>query len=160
MKNYSREELSKSSSAMNQLRNMIYHLIRFLYDSGHNDSSIIKILKRMGKNIAKTESNLFEFDGNSPEDLLKMIYDKILGSKISVSKNALSNDVLIEDKKCCVCKYHRKDISVAPCEIIQSMVSELMNLYGYSVEKSVVEKSMALGDLSCIHSYRIKLDKM
>ena len=158
MKNYSRKELAKSNSAMNQLRNVIYHLIRFLQNEGKNNKSIKKSLQRMGVNIAKTESKLFDFDGDNPEDVIKQIYDLILGSKITISKNYNSTDYIVEDKKCCICKYHRKDITVAPCEIIHSMVSELLRINGYKVDDGKVEKSMALGDLSCLHTYPIQRD--
>ena len=156
MPNYSRKELLKTTSTMNQLRNMLYHLIKYLGNSGKQSQYIKKSLRKMGQNIGKTEASLFNFDNQHPDQLIKTMYDEILGSKVTVSKIIDSEVYTIENKKCCVCKYHRKDIAVAPCEIIHSMISELLKIYGYKVEESIVEESIALGSLSCVHSYKFK----
>lgn len=156
MPNYSRKELLKTTSTMNQLRNMLYHLIKYLGNAGKQSQYIKKSLRKMGQNIGKTEAPLFNFDSHNPENLLKAMYNEILGSKVTVSNRIDSKIYIIENKKCCVCKYHRKDITVAPCEMISSMISELLKNYGYKVEESIVEESIALGSLSCVHSYKFK----
>jgi hypothetical protein len=156
MPNYSRKELLKTTSTMNQLRNMLYHLIKYLSNTGKQSQYIKKSLRKMGQNIGKTESPLFNFDNQHLDKLIKTMYDEILGSKVTVTNKIDSKVYVIESKKCCVCKYHRKDITVAPCEIIHSMVSELLIKYGFIVEESIVEESIALGSLSCVHSYKFK----
>ncbi|MHA1729182.1 MAG: hypothetical protein ACTSWY_10675 [Promethearchaeota archaeon] len=157
MPNITREELVGTNATMNQLRNMIYHLIKFMDKKiGIEKKELIYRLRRMGKNIAKTEATLFKFEEKTPKMIIKTIYRNILGSKVFVSNNFGSDLFTVEDKNCCVCKYHREDISVSPCELINSMVSELLVESGLKVINSAVKQSVALGAQSCIHSYQIQ----
>ncbi|MHA1471919.1 MAG: hypothetical protein ACTSQW_02340, partial [Promethearchaeota archaeon] len=50
--NLTREELIQSDATMNQMRNMVYHLERFMKINGVSETR--EKLRRMGRNIART----------------------------------------------------------------------------------------------------------
>jgi len=151
MLNYTREELGNKTATMNQMRNNLYHFLRFLGSKGFNDQEIRVRLERMGKNIAKTIIEEKKFLGCNIEEIVKSVYSELFESKIEFTQNL--DQIIIEDKKCSLCKYKREDLSVSPCSVITSLVSEICTCYGYKVRESTVRKSVALGDVTCIHSY-------
>ncbi len=157
MPNYTREELVGRTATSNQMRNKLYHLIKFMMDSGVKDNEISVRLKRMGKNIAETQNTIFKVAETNPEVVLSKIYNKILGSKVIITNIIEKGNItyIIEDEKCPLCKYHRKDISVPPCDIVQSMVSELLLKKGINVIESKVKSSRSLGAPTCTHNYKI-----
>ncbi|MBN2155097.1 MAG: hypothetical protein JW776_03570 [Candidatus Lokiarchaeota archaeon] len=154
MPNYTRIELAGKTATMNQMRNNLYHFLRFLMSRGIGDSDIQQKLQRMGKNIAETIAVEKKFFGSSVEELIENIYTNIFESKIDIKNE--SHEVIVEDKKCPLCKYKREDLSISPCWVVVSMISKICEKYGHHIERSSVIKSVALGDLSCIHTYQIK----
>ena len=56
--NFSRKELIQTDATMNQMRNSIYILARFMENNGVSDSK--ERLRRMGKNIARTYFNYWK----------------------------------------------------------------------------------------------------
>ena len=50
--NLTREELIQSDATMNQMRNMVYHLLRFMKINGVSGTR--ENLRKMGRNIART----------------------------------------------------------------------------------------------------------
>jgi hypothetical protein len=108
----------------------------------------------MGRNIAKTVLEEKEFVGDTFEEKIALIYLEMFGSKIEITRD--SDQFIIEDKKCSLCKYKRDIISVAPCEVITSFVAEIFTNSGQTVKKFVVTKSVALGNISCIHTYDLQ----
>ncbi|TFG18930.1 MAG: hypothetical protein EU530_07760 [Promethearchaeota archaeon] len=154
MPNYTRGELANNTATMNQMRNNLYHFLRYLMSKGVTNQQILVRLQRMGSNIAKTILEEREFTGATFEDKIVSIYSEMFNSKISITEN--SSQFVIEDKKCSLCKYKRENLSVAPCEVITSFVEEILIRLGYTVNKSHVSKSIALGDISCIHTYDLK----
>ncbi|MCP4762402.1 MAG: hypothetical protein GY870_11525 [archaeon] len=157
MPNYTREELVGKTATSNQMRNNIYHLVKFMMDNGVNENEIRLRLKRMGKNIAETQNTIFKVTESNIELVINKIYDKILGSKVTITKsvNNEGTTYIIEDEKCPLCKYHRVDISVPPCDIVQSMVSELLLKKNFKVIDNKVKSSRSLGAPTCIHKYTI-----
>lgn len=157
--NSTREDLMQSYATMNQMRNVVYHMVKFMMEKGIKENDIIIRLKRMGKNIAATEATLFKIQKSEPDLMIKQIYSDVLDSKVTITteQNPASNSVIytIEDKKCALCKYRREDISVSPGELIPSMVSELLSMNGVKVLNYKVVHSRTLGDLSCVHSYEV-----
>jgi len=66
----------------------------------------------------------------------------------------------VEDKKCSLCKYKREDLTIAPCNVITSVVTEILRQAGFAINEFLVTKSVALGDISCVHEYQLKEEKM
>ena len=154
MPNYTREELANKTATINQMRNNLYHFLRYLTSKGFSEQEIHRRLDRMGKNIAKTILEEKNFIGQDFEEKVITIYSDMFGSKVEITKTP--NQFIIEDKKCSLCKYRREDLSISPCEVIPSLVAEICTHMGYPVKRFAVMKSVALGDVSCIHSYDIK----
>jgi hypothetical protein len=154
MPNYTRGELANKTATMNQMRNNLYHFLRYMISKGFSDQQILVRLGRMGSNIAKTILEEKEFTGVNVEEKIASIYSEMFESKIEIIRH--SSQFIIEDKKCSLCKYKRENLSIAPCEVITSFVAEIFTQLGYDVEKPIVNKSVALGDISCIHTYDLK----
>ena len=78
--NYTREELVQSDATMNQLRNAIYHLERFMKLNGITD--IRERLRRMGKNIAHTYNKYWKpidsVNLDNVKDVLATLYKNVL----------------------------------------------------------------------------------
>ncbi|MHA1340417.1 MAG: hypothetical protein ACTSRZ_11495 [Promethearchaeota archaeon] len=149
--NYHVKDLIDKMSAMNQMRNNIYHLVKFMQEKGFSNEEIRKRLKRMGRNIANTMNTIFKFEENNAESTIKKIYKTLLNSKITVSRDR--NMLIVEDRNCALCKYHRKDIMVSPDTIIPAMITEIMSHNGYKIIDGGVSASKSLGDPICIHKY-------
>ena len=88
------------------------------------------------------------------EEKIASIYLEMFGSKIEITRD--SDQFIIEDKKCSLCKYKREILSVAPCEVISSFVAEIFSNSEQTIKKPVVTKSVALGDISCVHTYDLQ----
>lgn len=164
--NYSREELVQSDATMNQLRNAIYHLERFMKLNEITD--IRKRLRRMGKNIAQTYSSYWKpIDSVNLEnikDVLATLYRSILNSGVSIEINDIENSIIVKDSDCALCKYHFEDINEAGCEIVLGMMAEFISLINnesesnsnFSIEPSEVSESRSLGYKLCVHHYTYK----
>lgn len=167
--NYTREELIQSEATMNQMRNMIYHLVRFIGNNGVSD--IKERLRGMGTNIAQTYINYWKptqaVNISNLKDFISTIYQKVLDSYISIEIDDIEKLVIVRDSKCSLCKYHYEDIEVAGCEIIIGMVSELVaQINSASKESSLVfleplevRESRAYGNKSCIQIFKYKIGK-
>jgi len=165
--NYTREELMQSEATMNQMRNNIYHLARFMDNNGVSD--IKERLRRMGKNIARTYFNYWKptqvVNISNLKDFITTIYQKVLDSYVSIEINDSEKLLIVRDSKCSLCKYHYEDIEVAGCEIIIGMVSELIaqinsvsnNSTSVFIEPLEVKESRAYGNKSCIQIYKYKI---
>jgi hypothetical protein len=153
MSNYTREELVTKTATMNQMRNNLYHFLRFLSRKGLTKQEIRLRLNRMGKNIAETIMEVQKFTDTTIEETIMSIYSQLFESKVEITHKL--NQLLVEDKKCPLCRYKRKDLGVSPCEVITSLVVHICTHLGYSIGDSVVDNSVALGNISCIHSYQI-----
>ncbi len=162
--NYTREELVQSEATMNQLRNAVYHLERFMK---LNDIKDIRTrLRRMGKNIAQTYAKYWKpIDYVNLEnimDVLATLYKNILNSSISIELDNLENSILVKDSNCALCKYHFEDINEAGCEIIIAMMAEIVSIINreskmfseFSIEPFEVSESRSLGNKTCIHHYK------
>ena len=154
MPNYTRGELANKTATMNQMRNNLFHFLRYLISKGFTNSQIQQRLERMGRNIAKTVLEEKEFSGDTMEEKIASIYLEMFGSKIEITRD--SDQFIIEDKKCSLCKYKREILSVAPCEVISSFVAEIFSNSEQTIKKPVVTKSVALGDISCVHTYDLQ----
>jgi predicted hydrocarbon binding protein len=162
--NYSKADLFESEAVMNQMRNAVYHLARFMEKNGRKN--VIERLREMGKNIARTSYNYWRpiniITTSNIKDVLTTIYRKILISSVMVEVS--DSTIIVKDNSCPLCKYEYDDISIAGCEIIMGMISELITLISKEskhmssiyLEPLNVEKSKAFGHNSCIHVYRIK----
>ena len=157
MLNYTREELATKTALTNQMRNNLYHFLRYLISKGLSDREIKERLQSMGKNIANTLMDEMIFQGETLEELISSIYKEIFESKVQI--NPSSDHLVCEDKKCSLCKYKREDLTTSPCLIITSLVAEICAYKGYTISESTVTKSVALGDISCVHTYTIAEEK-
>jgi hypothetical protein len=165
--NYNRNELVNAEATMNQIRNAIYHLARYMLK---NDvKNLEERLRRMGKNIAKTyitywkpieEVNLFNL-----KDVISTIYKHILNSSIAVEINEREKLLIVKDSNCALCKYHYDDIEIAGCEILLGMISELVNLINQDLQipslltlsPVKVQESKALGNEMCVQIFKYNI---
>lgn len=162
--NYSREELTQSDATMNQMRNAIYHLERFMKLNGVDD--IRERVQRMGKNIAITYIKHWKpidyVNLVNLKDVIATIYKNILNSSVSVDLDEVNNSIIVKDNDCPLCKYHFEDIDIAGCELISALVAEFINKLNESsggnsslhIESLAVEESRTIGHNYCIQSYK------
>ena len=160
--NYSRNELVQSEATMNQMRNAIYILQRFMKKNGLTE--IKQRLNRMGKNIAHTYVKYWKpievIDLSNISDGLATIYKNVLSSTVSIEINSNNNIISVKDNDCALCKYHFEDVEVAGCEVIASMVAEFVNLINahsgasFILDPINIKESRALGNKTCIHVYK------
>ena len=152
----------QSEATMNQMRNSIYHLQRFMKNNGLTE--IKQRFKRMGQNIAHTYVKYWKpieiINLNNISDGLATIYKNILSSTVSIEINSTNNTISVKDNDCALCKYPFDDIEVAGCEIIANMIAEFVNLINtqsgtpFTLEPINIKESRAFGNKSCIHVYK------
>ena len=161
--NLTRDDLIQSDATMNQMRNMIYHLERFMKLNGV--SEIRDKLRRMGRNIARTYIKYWKpidiVNKVNLNDVITTIYKKILNSSVSVEFDETNKIVMVKDNDCSLCKYHFNDIDVAGCEIIAAMLSEIINCINKEKSSLILEpldilESQTFGHKSCIQSFKYK----
>ena len=81
------------------------------------------------------------------------------------SKIEINDDerlIYVKDNGCALCKYHFEDIQVAGCEIIASMVAELVSLINkqansnssFSLHPIEIKESRTFGNKSCIQLFK------
>ena len=160
--NYSRNELVQSEATMNQMRNSVYILQRFMKNNGLTE--IKQRFKRMGQNIAHTYVKYWKpieiINLNNISDGLATLYKNILSSTVSIEINSTNNTISVKDNDCALCKYPFDDIEVAGCEIISNMIAEFVNLINaqsgtpFTLEPINIKESRALGNKTCIHIYK------
>ena len=165
--NYSKGEVLLAEATMNQMRNSIYHLARFMERNGKTD--ITERLRRMGRNMAKTFINYWKptelITSENIKDVLTTIYQKIVNSIISIEINQNDNTIIVKDQKCALCKYHYEDITIAGCEILLGLVAEMISLVNeqsknpsaIKIEPHKVEESRAYGNSLCIQIYKFQI---
>lgn len=145
-----REVLLENQAPFNQMRNTIYHLIRFIRDKGARD--VPGALQRMGRNAARTMRAYWEPDPGSLEDQFQEAYRFVVGSKVKVRRDQRRQRVVrVEDKKCRFCKYDYEDVDLAGCEIVVGFMVELFGLAG-----GEVVATRTRGDSRCVHEYRVE----
>ncbi|MFX1595219.1 MAG: hypothetical protein ACFFBK_04065 [Promethearchaeota archaeon] len=166
---FTRKELIATDATMNQMRNAVYILVRLMEKNGIKDPK--EQLRKMGRNIARTYINYWKpsevITLKNLKDVITTIYQKVLNSTISIEINELEKEILIQDFKCALCKYHYDDLEIAGCEILLGMISEfisLINQKSYSsssifLEPYMINESRTYGDKSCIQIFRYKVGK-
>ena len=164
MMSYSRKDLVESDATMNQMRNAIYHLERFM--KNNNISEIKQRFHRMGQNIANTYVKYWKpidkVDITNIKKVLATIYKNILNSSISIEINDYEKLISVKDNDCALCKYHFEDIQVVGCEIIAAMAAELISLINnqeisnssFSIHPIEIKESRTFGNKSCIQLFR------
>jgi predicted hydrocarbon binding protein len=161
--NLTRDDLIQSDATMNQMRNMVYHLERFMKINGVSETR--DNLKRMGRNIARTYVKYWKpidsINISNVRDVIVTIYKHILNSTVSIEIDKSNKTITVQDNDCSLCKYHKNDIDVAGCEIIAAMVSEFVTLINkekslLTLEPSDILESRTFGHKSCIQSFKYK----
>ncbi len=164
MMSYSRKDLVESDATMNQMRNAIYHLERFI--KNNNISEIKQRFQRMGQNIANTYIKYWKpidkVEFTNIKNVLATIYKNILNSSVSIEINDYEKVISVKDNDCALCKYHFEDIQVAGCEIIAAMVAELVSLINnktekdpsFSIQPIEIKESRTFGSKSCIQLFK------
>jgi len=162
--NYTREELVLSEACLNQLRNAIYHLERFMQINKIED--IRNRLRRMGKNIAQTYIKYWKpinsVTLDNVKDVLATFYKNILNSGVTIELDDLAQNISVKDNNCALCKYHFEDINEAGCEIVLAMMAEFINIINSEskepskviLQPFEVSESRSLGHKSCVHYYK------
>ena len=171
--NITRKELVEHDATMNQSRNMIYHLIRFMKINGVDGDNVKQRLREMGRNIAKTYINYWkpveQVDMVNVRDVIATMYKKIVNSTISVEMDESQKLIVVRDSKCALCKYFYEDVGkFAGCEIILGMISELISLInggsdaGSKILLTPVEvsESLSYGDAACIQVFKYSVGGM
>ena len=163
MMNLTREDLIQSEATMNQMRNMVYHLVRFMKINGVSGTR--ENLRRMGRNIARTYIKYWKpidhVNKTNISDVITTIYKKILNSSVSVELDEINNLILVKDNDCSLCKYLFSDIDVAGCEIIAAMTSEIITCINKEKPQIILQpidilESRTFGHKSCIQSFKYK----
>ncbi|MCP4634530.1 MAG: hypothetical protein GY855_16500 [candidate division Zixibacteria bacterium] len=165
--NLTRKELIDHDATMNQSRNMIYHLIRFMKVNGVDGENAKERLRLMGKNIAKTFINYWkpvdQVDMLNIRDVIATMYKKILNSSVSVIVEESQKSIVVKDTKCALCKYFYEDVGkFAGCEILLGMISELISLINHNSTSNSkitltpleVRESLSYGDSACIQVFK------
>ena len=161
--NLTRDDLTQSDATMNQMRNMVYHLERFMKINGVTETR--ENLKRMGRNIARTYVKYWKpidsINLSNVRDAITTIYKHILNSTVSIEIDKLNKTITVRDNDCSLCKYNLDDIDVAGCEIIAAMVSEIITLINkekslLTLEPFDILESRTFGHKSCIQSFKYK----
>ena len=164
--NFTRKELIETETTMNQMRNSLYSLVRFMKKNRIKDTG--KIFRRMGENIARTFIKYWQpteiVTISNLKDVITTIYQKVLNSSISVEINDTENLIIVQDYKCALCKYSYDDVEVAGCEILLGMVSEFISLISKKsndsnslyLEPWEIKNSRVYGDKSCIQVFKYK----
>ncbi len=164
--NFTRKELIQTETTMNQMRNSLYSLVRFMKKNGIKETG--NIFRRMGENIAKTFIKYWQpteiVTILNLKDVITTIYQKVLNSSISIEINDAENLVIVQDYKCALCKYHYDDVEVAGCEILLGMVSGFVSLISKKsndsnslfLEPYEIKESRVYGDKSCIQIFKYK----
>ena len=165
--NYSRADLTQTDATMNQMRNAVYELARFM---GKNGIADLKVkLRKMGKNIARTYIRYWkpidQVNYSNLKDVITTIYQKILNSSVSIEIVDVEKLIKVQDYKCALCKYQYDDVEIAGCEIILGMVPEIINLINKEVkdassvfiEPFEVAESRTYGNKACIQVYKYKI---
>lgn len=159
-----RKDLVQSEATMNQMRNAIYHLQRFM--KNNNISEIRQRFHRMGQNIAYTYIKNWKpievVDITNIKNLIATIYKSILNSSVSIEINDNEKLIIVKDNDCALCKYNFEDIQIAGCEIIAAMVAEFILLINkqnniensFSIHPIEIKESRTLGHKSCIHQFK------
>jgi hypothetical protein len=163
MMNLTREDLIQSDATMNQMRNMVYHLQRFMKINGISGTR--ENLRRMGRNIARTYIKYWKpidyVTKTNLSNVITTIYKKVLNSSVSVEIDEINSIVIVKDNDCSLCKYHFSDIDVAGCEIIAAMISEIISQVNQeassiSLQPLDILESRTFGHKSCIQSFKFK----
>ena len=161
--NLTREDLIQSDATMNQIRNMVYHLERFMKINGVTGTR--ENLRRMGRNIARTYTNYWKpidsVNKANLNDVITTFYKKILNSSVSVELDEINKILTVKDNDCSLCKYNFNDIDVPGCEIIAAMISEIILYINKEKSSFVIEpldilESRTFGHKSCIHTFNYK----
>lgn len=167
--NFSRKELIDTDATMNQMRNSIHILVSLMEKNGVSDSK--NRLRRMGQNIAKTYINYWKptdiITLANLKDVITTIYQKILNSAISIQINEIEKQIIVQDYRCALCKYHYEDVELAGCEILLGLVSEFITIISNEsyeplsifVEPYEVIESRAYGNKKCIQIFKYRIGK-
>ena len=159
--NLTRKDLIQSDATMNQMRNMVYHLERFMKINGISRTR--ENLRRMGRNIARTYTKYWtpidHVNKVNVNDVITTIYKKILNSSVSVELDEINKIVMVKDNDCSLCKYQFNDIDVAGCEIIAAMISEIISCFNKEKPLLILQpldiiESKTFGHKSCIQSFK------
>ena len=153
--NYTRNDLMKFDAAMNQMRNAVYHLARFMREK--NVKNMEDRLRRMGKNIAQTISSYWKpadtVTMDNIRDVIATIFRNILNSSVTVAIDRTNRVITVTDRKCSMCKYYYDDIQIAGCEIVMGMVSEFINAINKMkilvLTPIKIKESRSYGDALC-----------
>ncbi len=159
--NLTRDDLIQSDATMNQMRNMVYHLQRFMKINGVSETR--ENLRRMGRNIARTYIKYWKPIDNinlsNVRDVITTIYKNILNSSVSIEIDKLNKTITVQDNDCSLCKYHINNIDVAGCEIIAAMTSEIITRINKEKSSLILKplnilESRTFGHKSCIQSFK------
>ncbi len=156
-----REDLIQSDATMNQMRNMVYHLERFMKINGVSETR--ENLRRMGRNIARTYIKYWKpidtINLSNVRDVITTIYKNILNSSVSIDIDKSNKSISVKDNDCSLCKYHINDIDVAGCEIIAAMIAEFISCINTEKSSIILEpldilESRTFGHKSCIQKFK------
>lgn len=169
-----RKDALSLSVTFNQIRNSINILIEMMEEiemkAGAKEEDIIKRLRTMGKNVAKSFVKYWSPQKAGTDEMLFSIYSVILGSSVIIEEPADKRTTLkdfrgkkvydVIDNKCPMCK-RVKDTNISGCEIVLGLVEGIFEeLHVLYPEKDVpllkaeeVSETKTRGDKQCKHRY-------
>jgi hypothetical protein len=165
--NYTRHDLVQTEATMNQMRNAIYHLARFMNKNGVKN--IEERLRRMGQNMARTIYKYWKpieiVDASNVKDVISTIYQKILKSNVSIEMNEGSRIITVKDYKCALCKYQYEDVDISGCEVLIALIAMFINLISKDSQSPSalflapirVAESKSYGDNLCTLEFNYKI---
>lgn len=164
MMSNTRNDLVQSDATMNQMRNAIYHLQRFM--KMNKISEIRQRFHRMGQNIASTYIKSWMpiemVEITNVKNVIATIYKSILNSSVSIEISENEKIITVKDNDCPLCKYHFEDIQISGCEIIAAMVAEYILLINkqnnseklFSIHPVEIKESRTFGHKTCIQQFK------
>lgn len=150
---HNRQALIHQKMGFNQMRNSIYWLQRYMHQQNLSDKQIKDRLINMGKNIGATFSREITDLEMDLESLIKEFYYLTVRSKVKIDQN--DSEYIVKDNNSALAKYQYDDIKISGDYITVSMIAEMLERFGYSVESFKVEKCRSYGDKHSEHRYII-----
>ncbi len=158
--NFTRADLLRYTATMNQMRNMVYHLVRRMV--AKNVQNVDDRLQAMGRRIAVDFARAWVPETQTFEKFIKETYFGVLRSKVKLDMDTPSRTLKVTDEKCPHCKYRYEDVSTAGCNVVVGFMEaythelKLTGKINFELKSLGVAESKMRGDTNCVHLYRVE----
>ncbi len=158
--NFTRADLLRYTATMNQMRNMVYHLVRRI--AAKNIQNVDDRLQAMGRRIAVDFARAWTPETRTFEKFIKETYFGVLRSKVKLEMDAPSKTLKVTDEKCPHCKYRYEDVTTAGCNVVAGFMEsythelKMAGKINFELKTLGVAESKMRGDENCVHIYRVE----